>query len=38
MADFSTGKRLIGGTLRINFSTEGIRLINDLEDKMEKFC
>lgn len=38
MAGFSSGKRLIVGALRINFSIDGIKSISDLEDKMEKFC
>lgn len=36
-ADFSSGKRLIGGALKINFSIDDIKSINDLEDEIE-FC
>lgn len=34
-ADFSSGKRLIEGALKINFSTDGIKSIHDLEDEVE---
>lgn len=37
MAGLSSGKRLIVGALRINFSTDGIKSINDLEERWKSF-
>lgn len=38
MTDFSSGKRLIGGALRINFRTDDIKFTNDLAEELETFC